>query len=97
MQMNRPKWTRFLAVGIAITIFAPALSPGLLEEGSLRCIIVKTVKMEGIERGTSPTTVENFRYATAGRDKHASKRAIMRGHRGFGELVSVVAGLRRCR
>jgi hypothetical protein len=60
MQMNRPKWTRFLAVGIAISIFAPATTPGLLEETSLRGKIVTIIKMEGIKRGTSPTAVENF-------------------------------------
>jgi hypothetical protein len=60
MQMNRPQWTRFLAVGIAITIFAPATTPGLLEEMSLCGKIVKMIKMEGIERDTSPTAVENF-------------------------------------
>jgi hypothetical protein len=60
MQMNRPKWTRFLAVGMAIIIFGPATTLWLLEEKSLPCKIVKMVRMEGIERGTSPTAVESF-------------------------------------
>jgi hypothetical protein len=95
--MNRPKWKVFLVVGIAIIISAPAATLRLIEEGSLRCKIVKAVKMEGIERGTSPTTVTNFRDPAAGRDKHPAKRAVLRGHRGFGEPTAVVAGLRRCR
>jgi hypothetical protein len=60
MQMNRLKWTRFPALGIAIIIFAPAATPGPLEETSLRCKIVKMVRMEGSERETSPTAVEDF-------------------------------------
>jgi hypothetical protein len=60
MQMNRPKWTHFPAVAIGIIVFDPATTLWLLEETSLRRKIAKTVKMEGIERGTSPTAVANI-------------------------------------
>jgi hypothetical protein len=60
MELNRSKWRLFLVVGIALIIFDPATTLWLLEETSLRRKIAKTVKMEGIERGTSPTAVANI-------------------------------------
>jgi hypothetical protein len=41
MEMNRSKWTLFLAVGIAIIIFDPAAALRLLEERGLRYKIGK--------------------------------------------------------
>jgi hypothetical protein len=60
MELNRSKWRLVLVVGIALIIFDPATTLWLLEETSLRRRIAKTVKVEGIERGTSPTAVANI-------------------------------------